>query len=96
MEAGTYDPFAPGGDAVGVRAPDAGQESLVVKAVRLGQGGFVVTVSPPEDPAPEAERLITLTVATRLSKRGRSASHNAGRQPAAGPVSRPAQVLAGS
>jgi hypothetical protein len=28
-------------------------------------------VSPPEDPAPEAERLITLTVATRLSKRGR-------------------------
>ena len=45
------------------------KDELLVKAVRLGQGGFVLTVSPVDDDAPEAERLITLTAATHLRKR---------------------------
>jgi hypothetical protein len=51
-----------------IMLPDAGQE-LLVKAVRLGQGGFILTVSPAGDDAPEAERLITLTAAAHLRKR---------------------------
>jgi hypothetical protein len=43
---------------------------LLVKAVRLGQGGFLLTVSPVDDDAPEAERFITLTAATHLRRRG--------------------------
>jgi hypothetical protein len=45
-----------------------GQE-LLVKTVRLGQGGFILTVSPVGDDAPGAEWLITLTAATHLCKR---------------------------
>ncbi len=46
-------------------------DGLLVKAVRLGQGGFVLTVSPADGRASEGDRQITLTVATRLHKRGR-------------------------
>ena len=48
--------------------PDSGQE-LLVKAVRLGQGGFILAVSPAGDDAPGAKRLITLTAAKHLRKR---------------------------
>jgi hypothetical protein len=51
-----------------IMLPDTGQE-LLVKAVRLGQGGFILTVSPADDDAPQAERQITLTAATHLRKR---------------------------
>jgi hypothetical protein len=51
-----------------IMLPDTGHE-LLVKAVRPSQGGFILTVSPPDDNAPEAERLITLTAATHLRKR---------------------------
>jgi len=44
---------------------------LVVRAVRLGQGGFVLTASEP-DVAPAADRIITLTAATRVSRRGKA------------------------
>jgi hypothetical protein len=48
--------------------PGAGHEALV-KAVRLGQGGFILTVTPIDDDTPGAEQLITLTAATHLRKR---------------------------
>jgi hypothetical protein len=35
----------------------------------LGQGGFILTVWPTGDDAPEAERLIALTPANHLRKR---------------------------
>ena len=46
-----------------------GGDELLVKAVRLGQGGFILTVSPADDDTPGTERLITLTVATRVRRR---------------------------
>ena len=51
--------------------PDA-DHAVLVKKVRLGQGGFILTVAPVGDDRPEAERLVTLTTAMRLHKRGRS------------------------
>lgn len=54
--------------------PDASDEVLI-KRVRLGQGGFIFTVVPVGDDRPEAERLVTLTTAIRLRKRGRSVTH---------------------
>lgn len=50
--------------------PDVGDEVLV-KRVRLGQGGFIFTVAPVGDDRPQAERLVTLTTEIRLHKRGR-------------------------
>jgi hypothetical protein len=51
-----------------IMLPGAGHE-LLVKAVRLGQGGFILTVAPAGEDAAEAERLITLTAVTQLRKR---------------------------
>lgn len=51
--------------------PDVGDEVLV-KRVRLGQGGFIFTVAPVGGDRPGAERLVTLTTEIRLHKRGRS------------------------
>jgi hypothetical protein len=51
--------------------PDAG-DAVLVKKVRLGQGGFILTVAPVGDDRPEAERLVTLTTEVRLHKRGGS------------------------
>jgi hypothetical protein len=42
--------------------------AVVVKMIRLGQGGFIFTVAPVGDDRPEAERLVTLTAAVRLRK----------------------------
>jgi hypothetical protein len=47
--------------------PDA-RDAVLVKQVRLGQGGFILTVVPADDDGPEAERLVTLTAWTRLRK----------------------------
>jgi len=44
--------------------------AVLVKAVRLGQGGFVLTVAPVGDERPQAEQLVTLTAAARLRKHG--------------------------
>ena len=46
-------------------APD----ELLVKAIRLGQGGFILTVAPADGDTPEAERVITLTAAAQLRRR---------------------------
>ena len=42
--------------------------AVLVKAIRLGQGGFILTVAPVGDDRPQAERLVTLTAAARLRK----------------------------
>jgi hypothetical protein len=42
--------------------------AVLVKTVRLGQGGFILTVAPVGDDRPQAERLVTLTAAARLRK----------------------------
>jgi hypothetical protein len=47
--------------------PDA-RDAVLVKRVRLGQGGFIVTVVPVDDDRSEAERLVTLTAGIRLRK----------------------------
>ena len=47
--------------------PDA-RDLVLVKQVRLGQGGFILTVAPVDDDRPEAERLVTLTAGMRLRK----------------------------
>ena len=47
--------------------PDA-RDAVLVKQVRLGRGGFILTVVPPGDDRPEAERLVTLTAGIRLHK----------------------------
>ena len=44
--------------------------AVLVKTVRLGQGGFILTVAPVGDDRPQAERLVTLTAGMRLRKRG--------------------------
>jgi hypothetical protein len=49
--------------------PDAA-DPVLVKRVRLGQGGFIFTVVPVGDDAPQTERLVTLTTQVRLRKRG--------------------------
>ena len=46
--------------------------AVLVKAVRLGQGGFILTVAPVDDDRPQAERLVTLTAAARLRKHGQN------------------------
>jgi hypothetical protein len=46
-------------------APDA----VLVKQVRLGQGGFILTVAPVDDDRPGTERPVTLTAGIRLRKK---------------------------
>jgi hypothetical protein len=43
-------------------------DTVLVKQVRLGQGGFILTVVPADDDRSEAERLVTLTAGIRLRK----------------------------
>jgi hypothetical protein len=50
--------------------PDA-QDAVLVKQVRLGQGGFILTVVPADDDKAGAERLVTLTAGIRLRKTSR-------------------------
>lgn len=42
--------------------------AVLVKMVRLGQGGFILTVAPVDDDRPQAEQLVTLTAGARLRK----------------------------
>jgi hypothetical protein len=44
--------------------------AVLVKTVRLGQGGFIFTVAPLGDDRPQAEQLVTLTAGERLRKHG--------------------------
>jgi hypothetical protein len=53
------------GDVIAL--PDA-RDAGLVKQVRLGQGGFIVTVVAVDDDRPGAERLVTLAAGIRLRK----------------------------
>ena len=44
--------------------------AVLVKTIRLGQGGFIFTVAPVGDDRPQAEQLVTLTAGERLRKHG--------------------------
>jgi hypothetical protein len=57
------------GDVIAL--PDVDGE-MVVEAVRLGQGGFLLTVSALDAAVPGATRVVTLTAATPVSRRGRN------------------------
>ena len=57
------------GDVIAV--VDAEDELLVI-AVRLGSGGFVLTVAPLRDGRPGAERQLVLTAGTPVRKHGRA------------------------
>ena len=45
-----------------------GRDAVLVRQVRLGQGGFIITVAPADDDRPEAERIVTWTAGIRLRK----------------------------
>ena len=53
-------------------AVDEAAEELLVTAVRLGHGGFVLTVAPLRGGRPGPERQLTLTAGTPVRKRGRA------------------------
>ena len=55
------------GDVIAL--PD-GQDDLVVRAVRLGRGGFLLTVEGLES-GPPGERIVTLAAATPIHRTGR-------------------------
>jgi hypothetical protein len=55
-----------------VIALDGAAEELLVTAVRLGSGGFVLTVAPLRAGRPGPERQLTLTASTPVRKRGRA------------------------
>ena len=57
------------GDVIALPDDDAGQ--FRVMTVRLGQGGFILRVSPANGSVPGTEREVTLTVAARLRMYGR-------------------------
>jgi hypothetical protein len=57
------------GDVIALPDEDG---DLVVEAVRLGQGGFLLTVSALNDAGSAATRVVTLTAVTRVSRRGRN------------------------
>ena len=48
--------------------PDA-RDAVLVKQVRLGQGGFILTVVPVADDRPGMERLVTVTAGYGCAKR---------------------------
>jgi hypothetical protein len=48
------------------------EDELLVIAVRLGSGGFVLTVAPLLDGRPGAERQLVLTAGTPVRKHGRA------------------------
>ena len=55
-------------DARDVIVLPGARDTVLVKEVRLGQGGFILTVVPADDDRPEAERLVPLTEGIRLRK----------------------------
>jgi hypothetical protein len=47
------------------------RDAVLVKQVRVGQGGFILTVVPVADDRPGMGRLVTLTAGIRLRKTSR-------------------------
>jgi hypothetical protein len=50
-----------------VMLPNA-RDEVLVKQVRLGKGGFILTVVPVHDDTPDAGRIVVLTAEARLRK----------------------------
>jgi hypothetical protein len=50
----------------------AGRSAVVVRSVRLGSGGFIISAAPAAQTAPSDERLVTLTAWTAVMRHGRS------------------------
>lgn len=75
-------------------AVDEAAEELLVIVVRLGSGGFVLTVAPLHGGRPGPERQLILTAGTPVRKRGRARAWLSGPHrltaPAAGPPHRKA------
>jgi hypothetical protein len=66
------DEVLPGDVGVGdIIALPGADEGLLVTRVRLGQGGFIFSVSAADDPSSESVRQVTLTARTRLQLLGR-------------------------
>ena len=66
------DERAPPGDLEAgdvIALPDEAGRFLV-RAVRLGQGGFILAVAPADGPQPKAERHVTLTTAMWVRRFG--------------------------
>jgi hypothetical protein len=62
----------PGDVVVGdIIAIPGAAENVLVRTVRLGQGGFIFSVSAASDPSSESVYQVTLTAQTRLQRRGR-------------------------
>jgi hypothetical protein len=55
-----------------VIALDGAEDQLLVIAIRLGSGGFVLTVATLRGGRPGPERQLTLTASTAVRKRGRA------------------------
>jgi hypothetical protein len=53
-----------------IALPDEASQFLV-RTVRLGQGGFILTVEPADGSAAGTERQVTLIAATRVRRFGR-------------------------
>jgi hypothetical protein len=62
-------------------ALSAGTEDLLVRAVRLGRGGFIVSVSPAGDPSSSSVSQVTLTAGTQLLRRGKARAFEPPLQP---------------
>jgi hypothetical protein len=60
------------GDVIALPGEDG--ELVVVRAVRLGHGGFLLTVSALKSPSPAPERIITLAARTRVLRHGKGAA----------------------
>jgi hypothetical protein len=56
------------GDIIALPGADKG---LLVRKVRLGQGGFIFSVSAADDPSSESVSEVTLTARTQLRRLGR-------------------------
>jgi hypothetical protein len=67
-----HDEVLPGDVAVGdIIALPGAPEGLLVRMVRLGQGGFIFSVSAAGDASPESVYQVTLTAQTQLRRLGR-------------------------
>jgi hypothetical protein len=71
------------GDVIAV---EGAAEELLVTAVRLGSGGFVLTVAPLRGGRPGPERQLTLTAGTPVRKRGRVRAWSSGPLQTGGPA----------
>jgi hypothetical protein len=83
VSASVAETVVPGELAAGdvIALPGAGAE-LLVESVRLGQGGFILTVSTAGAAEPGDQQVITLTAATSVLRRHRAGAGSVSLLPA--------------